>query len=238
MDSILARSGCVYLRRLASTRMIFLHTCFRPGFRHRFFFLLEWFWTPTWAYVGSFLANFSVLSWGLNLKSIFYRFFIDFWPPWHLKNWTPAYTRIKFSCFYNSYFKLPFGLRFGTQNLSKIEPKMLQNPFRYGVKILINLDVDFDRNLPPTWAPTWVSKKGPRLDFLELNIFFRWWNLGPAVHRAILGPKALWDRFLIDFWSNFDRFLIDFWTIFDRSWTLVLILDWVVDWMSCLNWLV
>ena len=168
--------------------MTFLHACFRPGFRHRFSSLLEWFWLQTWAYVGSFLAQFSVLSWGLNLKSILYWFFIDFWPPWHIKNWAPAYTRIKFSSFYSSYLKLPFGLCFGTQNLSNIEPKMLQNPFRYEVKILINLDVDFDRNLAPTWAPTWGSKKGPRLDFLELNIFFRWWNLGPAAHRGHLGP--------------------------------------------------
>ena len=178
----------IWLLWSASTCVTFLHTCFRPGFRHRFSSLLEWFWLPTWAYVGSFLAQFSVLSWGLNLKSILYWFFIDFWPPWHIKSRAPACTRIKFSSFYSSYLELPFGLDFGTPNLSKIEPKMLQNPFRYGVKFLINLDVDFDRNLAPTWAPTWGSKKGPRLDFLELNIFFRWWNLGPAAHRGHLGP--------------------------------------------------
>ena len=200
--------SCVHLRPPASTCVTFLHSCFRPGFRHRFFFLLEWFWTPTWAYVGSFLANFSVLSWGLNLKSIFYRFFIDFWPPWHLKNWTPAYTRIKFSCFYNSYFKLPFGLRFGTQNLSKIEPKMLQNLFRYGVKFLINLEVDFVAIL---------LQLGPQLGWQKRYISSIFSNLiSLKIHLgAILGPKALRDRFLIDFWSIFDQFVIDFWSIFD-----------------------
>ena len=148
-------SVSVYLHLPASACMTFVHACFRHGFRHRFSSLLEWFWLPTWAYVGSFLAQFSVLSWGLNLKSILYWFFIDFWPPWHIKNWAPACTRINFSSFSSSYLKLPFGLHFGTQNLSKIEPKMLPNPFRYGVNFLINLDVDFDRNLAPSWVPTW-----------------------------------------------------------------------------------
>ena len=80
---------------------------------------------------------------------------------------------------------------------------MVQNPFRYGVQILMNLDVDFDRNLAPTWAPTRGSKKGPRLDFLELNIVRNppWGHLGPR------GPPGHQNyRFVIDF----DRFLMDF----------------------------
>ena len=178
MTPIWLASARIYLHLLA---WLFYTPVFDMGFRHRFSSLLEWFWLPTWAYVGSFLVQFSVLSWGLNLKSILYRFFIDFWPPWHLENWTPAYTRIKFSSFYSSYLKLPFGLRFGTQNLSKIEPKMLPNPSRYGVEFLINLDVDFDRNLAPTWAPTRTSKKRPQFDFLELNTVQNppWGHVGP-----------------------------------------------------------
>ena len=83
---------------------------------------------------------------------------------------------------------------------------MVQNPFRYGVKISMNLEVDFDRNLAPTWAPTWGAKKVHRFDFLEFNIAQNpsWGHLGPQ------GPLG----------SIFDRFLIDFLPIFDRSWTL------------------
>ena len=83
-----------------------------------------------------------------------------------------------------------FGLHFGTHHLSKIEPKMLQNSFRYGVKILINLEVDFDRNLAPTWAPTWGSKKGPRLDFLELNMFFSMMKPGAGCSSRHFGPQG------------------------------------------------
>ena len=95
-DPHLARFGP---HRLASTCMNFKPTCFRPGFRHRFSSLLDGFWPPTWAYFGSFLSNFSVLSWWSILKSILNKFVIDFWPPWHIKNWAPAYTGIKFSSF-------------------------------------------------------------------------------------------------------------------------------------------
>ena len=100
--------------------------------------------------------------------------------------------------------------RFDTQNLSKIEPKMVRNPFGYGVKNLTNLEVVFDRNLAPTWAPTRGSKKGPRLDFLELNIVRNppWGHLGPR------GPPGHQN------YRFFDRFLINFW----------LILAWFFDW--------
>ena len=198
--------------------MTFLHTCFRPGFRHRFSSLLDGFWTPTWAYVGSFLAIFSVLSWSLILKSIFYRFCIDFWLPWYLKKWAGASTGIKFSSFHTSYLKLALGLHFDSPNPSKFEPKLLKNPSRHEIKILANFEVDFDRNLAPTWPPTWGPKKGPRVDFLELNKFLHWWKSGPDFHHAILGLKALWDRFLndllIDFWPVFDRFFIDLGPLF------------------------
>ena len=78
---------------------------------------------------------------------------------------------------------------------------MLQNPFRYGVKILINLEVDFDRNLAPTWAPTWGPTKEHRLDFLEFNIDQNpaWGHLGP---RGPLG--SIFARFWIDLLSIFD----------------------------------
>ena len=56
----------------ASARMTFVRTCFRHGFRYRFSSLLEGFWLPTWAYVGSFLSQLSVSSWSLNLKSMLY----------------------------------------------------------------------------------------------------------------------------------------------------------------------
>ena len=165
--------------------------------------------------LGPILSNFSALSWWSILKSIFNRFFIDFWPPWNIQNWAAAYTGIKFSSFSTSYLKLPFGFHFGTQNHPKSSPrcsKIIPDFF-------INLEVDFDRNLAPTWAPTWGSKKGPRVDFLQLNTFFRWWKSGPDFHHAILGPKALWDRFvhrfLIDFLYFFDWFLVDFWSILD-----------------------
>ena len=198
MDPILARSACVYLHRLAWLYYtlvfdLFFDIDFLPS------------WSDFGSQLGSFLATFSVLSWGSILKSIFYRFVIDFWSPWHLKNWAPAYTRIKFSSFYSSYLTLPFGLCFGTQNVSKIEPKMLQNLFRYKVKCLISLEVDF--------VATWLQL-GPQLGGQQRNIGSIFSNL--KSFKIHLGPSWAPRPAGIDFWSIFDQFLINFWSIFDR----------------------
>ena len=91
---------------------------------------------------------------------------------------------------------------------------MVRNPFGYGVKNLTNLEVVFDRNLAPTWAPIRGSKKRPRLDFLELNIDQNppWGHLGPR------GPPGHQNyRFLTDFSLIFYWFLINcslvFWSV-------------------------
>ena len=41
--------------------------------------------------------------------------------------------------------------------------------------------MDFDRNLAPTWGPTWGAKGGPQIDPLELNMAENpsWAHFGP-----------------------------------------------------------
>ena len=84
---------------------------------------------------------------------------------------------------------------------------MLQNLFRYKVKFLINLEVDF--------VATWLQL-GPQLGGQQRNIGSIFSNLTSIKIQlgAILGPEALWDRFLLDFGSICYRFLIDFLIVF------------------------
>ena len=81
------------------------------------------------------------------MKSSLHRFFIDFRPPWNLKNRAPAYTRIEFCTFYTSRLKFAFGLDLGRQMAFKIEPKRLQIPYRSLVKICVKLNVNLEANL-------------------------------------------------------------------------------------------
>ena len=224
MDPILARSACIVSHRLA---WLFYTLVFDLVFDIDF--------PPSWSDFGSqlgpILSNFSVLSWWSILKSICNRFFIDSSPPWHIQNWAAAYTGIKFSSFSTSYLKLPFGFHFGIQKPSKIEPKMLQNNSWFFHQLGSGFWSQLGSN------STWRSKKGPRVDFLQLNTFFRWWKSGPDFHHAILGPKALRDRcfhnIFIDFLYFSNRFLVHFWSILDPCFHC-----WLVAWVSCFNWLV
>ena len=80
-------------------------------------------------------------------------------------------------------------------------------PVMAEVQISTNFEVDFDRNLAPTWGPTGGQKGVPEStfsNFTSLKI-----HLGAA-----MGPKALRDTKHIDFQSIFDRILIFFLSIF------------------------
>ena len=113
----------------------FFQSCFSSSFWSSFCRVLDRFWTLCWAYVGSFLEPFSLLSWGLILKSFFHRFLIEFRRPWNLKKWAPVEARIEFYSFYSTYLKMVFDFDFGAQKASKTEPKRLQNPFRKELEI-------------------------------------------------------------------------------------------------------
>ena len=131
-DPSLGRFG---LHLLASTRVTFLHTCFRLGFRHRFSSLLDGFWTPTWAYVGSFLAIFSLLSWGLILKSIFYRFYSIFKPPGTSKIELPPRRESIFQVFILLILRSLLDSVLAHKNHPKSSPRCFKIPLDMGSKI-------------------------------------------------------------------------------------------------------
>ena len=125
----------------------FFQRCFSSSFWSPFCRVLDRFWALCWAYVGSFFELFSLLSWGLILKSFFHRFFIEVGHPWNLKKWAPVQARIKKSIFYISHLKLTLGAHFGPQKAAKIDPKRLRNRFKNYIKIWLKLNADFDPNL-------------------------------------------------------------------------------------------
>ena len=84
---------------------------------------------------------------------------------------------------------------------------MVQNPFRYGVKILMNLEVDFDATWLQLGPQLGGQKRDPGSIFSNLTSF--------EIHLgAILGPEALRDTKTTDSWSIFEWFLIDFLIVF------------------------
>ena len=116
------------------------------------------FWNLFLSPLGPFLDPMLGLCWELfrvffalkmrsYLEVVFASIFHRFRTPWSIKNWAPVYTKHTFSLFYTSYLKFVFGLDFGAQKATKIEPKRLQNRFRNELEIWAKLNVDFEPNL-------------------------------------------------------------------------------------------
>ena len=123
-----------------------------------FFECLFWpswnrFWTPCWAYVGSFFELFSAIKMRSYLEVVLALIFHRFKTPSNLKNWALAYPKMQFSTFNVCYLKFVLGLDFGPQMAPKIESKSLQNPFGNEVEILVKLNVDFESNLEANLGP-------------------------------------------------------------------------------------
>ena len=154
----------------------------------------------------------------------------------------PGTSKTKLPCRRESNFQYFIVLILSSLWDSILAPKTFQNRAQDGPKSFQIRGQNFNELGSGFWSqlgsnlgPNLGVKKGTPAWFWR---FLRWWKSAPDFHHAILGPKALRDRFLIDFCTLFDWFLIKFWPIFHRSWTLALILGWGADCMSCCNWLV
>ena len=115
------------------------------------------FWVPTWAYVGHSLDIFRLLKTDLILKSFWHRFVIDFRSFCDSNNHCFALQIIRF----RTHRSFQLGPRSWTeagppnpsQNGTEIESKRLRASIQNDVEKLSNFEVDFERNLAPTWLP-------------------------------------------------------------------------------------
>ena len=186
--------------------MTFLHACFRPGFRHRFSSLLDGFWPPTWAYFGSFLSNFSVLSWWSILKSIFNRFFIDFWPPDTSEIELPPTRESNFQVF----LLLILSSLLDSILAPKTHPKSAPRCSKISSDLVSKISSTWKWILIATWLQLGPQlgdqKRDPGSIFSNLTYFFDDENWGQIFITPFWAPRPSG----IDFLSVFDRFLIVF----------------------------
>ena len=154
----------------------------------------------------------------------------------------PGTSKTKLPCWRESNFQYFIVLILSSLWDSILAPKTFQNRAQDGPKSFQIWGQNFNELGSGFWSqlgsnlgPNLGVKKGAPARFSRTWHLFSMMKPGAACSS---GPSWAPRPSGIDFLAIFVKFLIDFWLIFDRSWTLVLILGWMVDCMSCRNWLV